>query len=218
MTVSNGQARWPIRRRFRQVHALHLALLQGLGRSAMKLGLPRPPCRLHWRSLMGGPQDRAFLASRVVQLQRYFDALLRFIPYVDQCEALYEFLCSLDLNSMTYDALLDLQQAIGRGGDNRPPVDEHAIAKLPRRVTSAETLIPDDSTTRSSRLASDSKEGARCVICQEALEDSQDVRVLPCHHEYHFECIAKWLGQSNTCCVCQCVAVPPCVMSEPPEK
>jgi len=214
MTVSNGQAQWPIRRRFRQVHDLHTSLLEGLGRSAIMDGLPRPPCRLHWRSMVQGPTSRAFLTARVYALQQYFNALLRFIPYVDQCEALYEFLCSLDLHNMTYDALLDLEEAMGRVGDNQPPVDARAIAELPKRVSesSFSFFSPTLVTSRSGLM-----EDVRCVVCQERLEDDQDIRVLPCNHEYHFECIAKWLTHSNSCCICQRVAVAQCP-TDLPEK
>ncbi|CAK9017179.1 unnamed protein product, partial [Durusdinium trenchii] len=107
-----------------------------------------------------------------LQMQEYFEALLRYIPYVDQCEALREFLCSVDVSQMSclaknrlsefgservdprgdpgidatgicvadcvaslqasYDALLDLEQALGRGGPEIS-VDARLIAALPQR-------------------------------------------------------------------------------------
>eukprot|EP00439_Symbiodinium_sp_Y106_P081961 s2196_g21.t1 len=111
LLIRRGNAQWPIRRRFRQVVKLHEQLLQGFGRSSMKEGLPRLPPKLTYRSIFCGQQDQRFLQVRAVQLQEYFEALLRYIPYVDQCEALREFLCSVDVSNMSYDALLDLEQA-----------------------------------------------------------------------------------------------------------
>mmetsp|Transcript_26493 Transcript_26493/g.81539 ORF Transcript_26493/g.81539 Transcript_26493/m.81539 type:complete len:264 (-) Transcript_26493:82-873(-) len=204
ITVFRGDAHWPIRRRFRQVATLHNQLLQGLGRSAIKDGLPRLPPRVTCRSVWHGPHDERFLSARAARLQRYFEALLRYIPYVDHCEALHEFLCSVDVSLMSYDALYDLGQAIGRAGGNAPAVDPAAIAALPRRSAEAEAAgaVPVP---------------CRCVICQDALEADEDVRVLPCGHEYHYGCIAKWILQSNTCCVCQGLAVVP-APSQPSEK
>ena len=34
-----------------------------------------------------GPLDEQFLAKRAVDLERFFNKLLRYIPHVDQCEA-----------------------------------------------------------------------------------------------------------------------------------
>lgn len=188
LTIRRGNAHWPIRRRFRQVAKLHEQLLLGFGRSSMKAGLPKLPPKVTCRSLLFGQQDQRFLQMRALQMQEYFEALLRYIPFVDQCEALREFLCSVDVSQMSYDALLDLEQAMGRGGPELR-VDAQLIAALPKREVA-------------------SKCAGCCVICQEPMEKDEDVRVLPCGHEYHFECISQWIHESNTCCVCHSMAVP----------
>lgn len=193
LTIGRDNASWTLRRRFRQVLKLHERLLHCLGRSAMKEGLPTPPPRVTCRSLFFGQHDAGFLSARSEQLQQYFEALLRYIPFVDQCEVLREFLCSVDVANMSYDALLDLGQALGRVTAQAPPPE--SVAALPKRnLEESPSLSPSGS--------------AVCVICQEYFEQDQDVRVLPCGHEYHFACIEQWISVNNTCCVCQCVAVP----------
>lgn len=224
MLVYHGTAHWPIRRRFRQVTALHAQLLRGLGRSAMVRGLPLLPPKVTCRALIYGQRDERFLTSRVTRLQRYFDGLLRYVPYVEQCEALFEFLCSVDVNNMSYDALLDLGQALGRGGPSPQPLDPAAIAALPRRAAMTESAAgatvaalaaaaaaadTADASAKSEAASASAADKERCVICQEPLKDSEDVRVLPCGHEYHFPCIERWVRESNTCCVCHSVAVLP---------
>lgn len=206
LTVSRGSTQWPIRRRFRQVVTLHNQLIQGLGRSAMREGLPRLPPKVTYRQLACGQFSDGFLAARAARLQAYFEALLRYIPYVDQCEALHEFLCSPDVGNMSYDALIDLTQAVGNAPTSDVPVPPAAIAALPRRDPGG------------AKAASAAPSNYFCVICQESLQAKQDVRVLPCGHEYHYMCIAQWIPLKNACCVCQSMAVLPVPVPEQPEK
>uniref|UniRef100_K3YCD2 RING-type domain-containing protein n=1 Tax=Setaria italica TaxID=4555 RepID=K3YCD2_SETIT len=45
-----------------------------------------------------------------------------------------------------------------------------------------------------------------CSICLEDFEDAEDISVMPCSggHEFHTNCVAKWLGQySNMCPLCR---------------
>eukprot|EP00929_Paragymnodinium_shiwhaense_P029696 TRINITY_DN16969_c0_g1_i2.p1 TRINITY_DN16969_c0_g1~~TRINITY_DN16969_c0_g1_i2.p1 ORF type:complete len:257 (+),score=27.67 TRINITY_DN16969_c0_g1_i2:421-1191(+) len=203
LLVRRGTAQWPIRRRYRQIAALHRQLTQGAGRSP-RLSLPKLPPRITFRSLLLGPRDGKFLASRAARLQRYFDSLLR-MPALDECDSLVEFLCSVDITNMSYDALLDLEEAMGRATPTISTVDAAAISALPRRV-----VQPEPSTKSSA-----SSDCERCVICQEAPGDKDDVRVLPCGHEYHFACIQKWVKESNTCCICHATAVYPTPLETP---
>nr|XP_009611052.1 E3 ubiquitin-protein ligase RHA2A-like [Nicotiana tomentosiformis] len=43
-----------------------------------------------------------------------------------------------------------------------------------------------------------------CCVCLSKLEDGDDNRVLPCLHEFHRDCVDKWLnGDRKTCPVCR---------------
>ena len=46
-----------------------------------------------------------------------------------------------------------------------------------------------------------------CVICQAEFEDDESVGVLSCGHEYHVQCIKKWLRRINNCPLCKATAV-----------
>jgi len=45
--------------------------------------------------------------------------------------------------------------------------------------------------------------GEACAVCQEALREGEQVKVLPCKHVFHPGCIDPWLNVKNTCPVCR---------------
>ncbi|KAK9077890.1 hypothetical protein SSX86_006228 [Deinandra increscens subsp. villosa] len=46
-----------------------------------------------------------------------------------------------------------------------------------------------------------------CVICQMEFEDQEKIGMLDCFHEYHEECIKKWLLVKNNCPICKSAAL-----------
>lgn len=72
-------------------------------------------------------------------------------------------------------------------------VDEGAIAAAPAAAATATSTSAKDEATRH-------EEGLGCSICTEDFVKGEDVRVLPCDHKYHPECIDPWLlNVSGTC-------------------
>uniref|UniRef100_A0A914HNH7 RING-type domain-containing protein n=1 Tax=Globodera rostochiensis TaxID=31243 RepID=A0A914HNH7_GLORO len=48
------------------------------------------------------------------------------------------------------------------------------------------------------------KENPNCAICQDEIEHNRDaLKIPPCNHKYHKECINTWLKQKNTCPYCR---------------
>ncbi|CAA2966654.1 probable E3 ubiquitin- ligase HIP1 [Olea europaea subsp. europaea] len=47
-----------------------------------------------------------------------------------------------------------------------------------------------------------------CVVCQCEYEDDESIGRLPCGHEYHVDCITRWLCQKNVCPICKATAIP----------
>lgn len=42
-----------------------------------------------------------------------------------------------------------------------------------------------------------------CVICMSNFKNGQRIRVLPCQHEYHTNCIARWFTMNSSCPICR---------------
>jgi hypothetical protein len=83
-------------------------------------------------------------------------------------------------------------------GGGAPPVDDKVVEKLPKAMEDADVLVGVIPTIL-------------CVICQENMnvnDENADIRILPCGHQFHFDCIAGWLKHRNTCCICNGAAVP----------
>lgn len=57
-----------------------------------------------------------------------------------------------------------------------------------------------------------------CAVCLSMLEDGEAIRILPnCNHNFHTDCIDKWLSTNSTCPICRTEAEPRGVVLEPGE-
>lgn len=43
----------------------------------------------------------------------------------------------------------------------------------------------------------------RCLVCQCEYEGGDEIRALPCEHEFHKECIDGWLADHKECPLCK---------------
>ena len=79
-----------------------------------------------------------------------------------------------------------------------PPVDDQVRETNPEPV--AEGLSGDETTAATAPIAPLAEGTLGCSICTEDFVKGEDVRVLPCDHKYHPECIDPWLlNVSGTC-------------------
>ncbi|KAM0969253.1 hypothetical protein COP2_017921 [Malus domestica] len=67
----------------------------------------------------------------------------------------------------------------------------------------APASVVDGFPLRSHTKVDKSKSGddvEQCYICLAEYEEGDNIRVLPCHHEYHMSCVDKWLKEIHGVC------------------
>lgn len=42
-----------------------------------------------------------------------------------------------------------------------------------------------------------------CMICLEPFRRGEELRLLPCMHRYHRQCVDRWLARSQACPMCK---------------
>lgn len=81
------------------------------------------------------------------------------------------------------------------------PVAERSAEAGPEEVTTETALSsaqPREEGAEADRAAAES--GLACSVCTDDFVKGQDIRVLPCNHKFHPECIDPWLlNVSGTC-------------------
>lgn len=66
-----------------------------------------------------------------------------------------------------------------------------AINSLPTKKFTASTENMND----------DDKPG--CAICMDDFKENDELRVMPCNHEFHTTCVDRWLAVNQTCPLCR---------------
>lgn len=63
------------------------------------------------------------------------------------------------------------------------------IEELPEIVVSENSKIPKDKN--------------ECMICMSSFELNEKVKIMPCTHFFHTDCIKKWFEANDTCPICK---------------
>ncbi|XP_051114507.1 probable E3 ubiquitin-protein ligase ZFP1 isoform X2 [Andrographis paniculata] len=106
----------------------------------------------------------------------------------------------LDIDHMSYEELLALEEQIGSVGTGL--TEEFIQNHLKVRYFSLSVAEADlEEAPCSDELVN------FCVICQCGYENEDPVGTLGCGHEYHSECVKKWLVMKNSCPICKSAAL-----------
>ncbi|CAK9135286.1 unnamed protein product [Ilex paraguariensis] len=106
----------------------------------------------------------------------------------------------LDIDHMSYEELLALGERIGTVGTGL--VEETITSYLKTR-----TFSSSKTCSKQEQAAHGDQEIDFCVICQANFMDRERIGTLDCGHEYHLDCIKRWLHVKNTCPICKSSAV-----------
>ncbi|KAI8558527.1 hypothetical protein RHMOL_Rhmol04G0101500 [Rhododendron molle] len=120
---------------------------------------------------------------------------------------------------LSYEELIDLEEQMGH--ENTGLSEEEIQRHLKKRtyLSSANQFdlneAPPSKTSRISVNQLDLNEACSnsdeepdiCVICQVEYESRERIGTLECGHEYHANCITKWLQEKNVCPVCKATAL-----------
>ncbi|KAK6132784.1 hypothetical protein DH2020_033462 [Rehmannia glutinosa] len=106
----------------------------------------------------------------------------------------------LDIDHMSYEELLALGEQIGSVGTGLPEEFVRDNLKVRTFSSSATCFNLEEETCLNQQINF-------CVICQNDYEDGEDIGTVDCGHEYHRDCIKKWLIVKNTCPVCKSTAL-----------
>ncbi|KAL5202313.1 hypothetical protein ABZP36_013265 [Zizania latifolia] len=103
----------------------------------------------------------------------------------------------LDVDSMTYEELVALEEQIG---NVNPGFTESYI----QENLKSSFYVPG-LACMSDQF---SVENDACIICQEEYEAKELIGTLGCGHKYHALCIKQWLLVKNLCPICKTTALP----------
>ncbi|CAK8540041.1 unnamed protein product [Lathyrus sativus] len=82
-------------------------------------------------------------------------------------------------------------------------VQTNKDATLPYLV--ATSISSESSTTiTTTNVIEKNKDAGLCCVCLSMLNNKDEIRVLPCSHEFHKVCVNSWLkGHHKTCPLCR---------------
>lgn len=98
----------------------------------------------------------------------------------------------LDIDNMSYEDLLALGESIGNVCTGL--VDEK-ISGCVREVIYC-----------SSDEQQNDQDDGKCAICLEEYKDNSLLGILKCNHDFHTDCVKKWLKEKNSCPICKSAA------------
>eukprot|EP00297_Palpitomonas_bilix_P018638 CAMPEP_0113867060 /NCGR_PEP_ID=MMETSP0780_2-20120614/213_1 /TAXON_ID=652834 /ORGANISM="Palpitomonas bilix" /LENGTH=151 /DNA_ID=CAMNT_0000851969 /DNA_START=496 /DNA_END=951 /DNA_ORIENTATION=- /assembly_acc=CAM_ASM_000599 len=95
-----------------------------------------------------------------------------------------------DFDANDYEALLALDEEMNHGkvALTSTDLDRFPIYTMP---------------PREDNLKDEGQEAYRCSICLELLLPGNVARLLPCMHQFHADCVDKWLLMDARCPVCK---------------
>ena len=106
----------------------------------------------------------------------------------------------MDVDHMSYEELLALGEQIGTV---KTGLSEEVIVSHLKTRSFSLSVTP----CNLERAACSDHKTDFCVICQSDYDDQESIGTLKCGHEYHADCVKKWLIMKNNCPICKSTAL-----------
>ncbi|KMT13083.1 hypothetical protein BVRB_4g086250 [Beta vulgaris subsp. vulgaris] len=161
--------------------------------------------RSQGRSLVPDVASRRRDLPRLRTLQADRVALLEFPNFYEVDYDVENFIdhhrdMRLDIDDMSYEELLALSERIGTVSTGLSEGDIRCHLKTRRYSSTAATINLEE-------LPSVEQNNDSCIICQDEYENNDKLGTLACGHEYHVDCLKKWLLLKNVCPICKSAAL-----------
>ncbi|KAF5460950.1 hypothetical protein F2P56_020782 [Juglans regia] len=108
----------------------------------------------------------------------------------------------LDIEHMSYEDLLALGEQIGNVSTG---LSEETVTSQLR----TKTYLSSATVINLEEAASLDHEADSCIICQDEYKNQEKIGILDCGHDYHADCLKKWLLVKNVCPICKSEALTP---------
>ncbi|XP_059443936.1 probable E3 ubiquitin-protein ligase ZFP1 isoform X2 [Corylus avellana] len=106
----------------------------------------------------------------------------------------------LDIEDMSYEELLALGEQIGSVSTGLSEETVTSQLKTKSYLSSATVINLEEA-------ASVDQEADSCIICQDEYKNQEKIGILDCGHDYHADCLKKWLVLKNVCPICKSEAL-----------
>ncbi|GMH24935.1 hypothetical protein Nepgr_026778 [Nepenthes gracilis] len=107
----------------------------------------------------------------------------------------------LDIDDMSYEELLALSDRIGNvnTGLSEEAITKHLKTRLYSSLSAASINLEE--------LPCIDQKNDSCIICLDEYKDNDRIGTLDCGHEYHADCLKKWLHLKSLCPICKSTAL-----------
>ncbi len=106
---------------------------------------------------------------------------------------------NLEKNTSTSDSI-----STAKSSDTVTGTEPSAVSTEPfdtsKTTFTTNTSIASDTVSTMDRTSGNLN---TCQICLEDYIENDDIRILPCIHSFHMDCIDTWLIQKSVCPVCR---------------
>ncbi|PIA31297.1 hypothetical protein AQUCO_05100081v1 [Aquilegia coerulea] len=128
------------------------------------------------------------------------------------------FLSEDDVAILEFPGFYEVGNSVDRHRDMRLDIDDMSyeeLLALGERIGNVITGLPEETILRhlktrlymSSGAEDVNHETETCIVCQVEYGHQEKVGTLDCGHEYHADCIRRWLLVKNVCPICKVPAI-----------